>query len=315
LKLYVVTGANGFIGQHLVASLVTDGCRVRALTRTKPVDSLAPSKVEWVVGDIADGNTWDKLLEPGCIVINLAYSNTSATSIAVDATARMIEACAAMKVEHLIHSSTVSVYGRTYERRLTEESKCNPQDEYGQVKLSMEQTLRDFVRERFAVTIIRPSAVFGEGGIALKKLMQQIMHGRRLTNYLRSSIFGSRNTHLVPIETVVAALKFISNRPPKNGIGMFIVSDDDDKFNNFRKVEQVLMNELAVPKYCIKPIPLPHILLETMMRVMGRSIINTRTEYCSDRLAGRGFVKPVTLENALRRFARQHRPDDDAGRA
>ena len=307
MTLFVITGANGFIGRHLVASLIADGQRVRALTRTKPRAAGAHDSVEWVTGDISDRATWEALLEKQCIVINLAYSNTLAASTAVDATVGMIESCAQAGVAHLIHCSTVSVYGRAGETILTEQSICNPLDDYGMVKLRVENVLRENVRSRFPVTIIRPSAVFGEGGEALIKLVDELTQGGRMVNYLRSSMFGGRKTHLVPVETVVAALRFICNMPAPVGIEMFIVSDDDDPFNNFRNVERVLMNELKLPPYGIPRIPLPRFLLETLMRIMGRANVNTQTEYRCDKLANRGFIKPVTLKSALRRFAESHK--------
>lgn len=306
MTLFVVTGANGFIGQHLVSSLVGDGKPVRALTRMRSHTESTRDGVEWVVGDISDPATWDALLEKNCIVINLAYSNTLAASTAVEATAEMVEACAQVGIAHLIHCSTVSVYGRAGETIITEDSACNPLDDYGQVKLRVEGVLIDRVEGRFPVTIIRPSAVFGKGGEALVKLLDELTRGGRLVNYLRSSMFGWRKTHLVPVETVVAALRFIGDIPPPASNEMFIVSDDDDPFNNFRNVEQVLMSELKLPPYAIPRIPLPQLLLETLMRIMGRANVNTQTEYRCDKLAGRGFVKPMTLKDALCRFAENH---------
>ena len=306
MTLFVITGANGFIGRHLVASLVADGKRVRALTRTKPRHGDPRDRVEWIVGDTADRATWEALLEKQCVVINLAYSNTLAASTAVDATAQMIDACAQAEVAHLIHCSTVSVYGRAGESILTEQSACNPLDDYGLVKLRVENALIDNVKGRFPVTIIRPSAVFGEGGEALIKLLDELIEGSRTINYLRSSMFGRRKTHLVPVETVVAALRFIAARPGPDGIEMFIVSDDDDPFNNFRDVERVLMDELKLPPYRIPRLPLPRFLLETLMRFMGRANVNTQTEYRCDKLSNAGFVKPVTLKAALQQFAATH---------
>lgn len=307
MTLFVITGANGFIGRHLVASLVADGKRVRALTRTKSGVESTHDGVEWVVGDIGDRASWDALLEKSCIVINLAYSNTLAASTALKATAEMIEACAQARIAHLIHCSTVAVYGRALETIVTEESVCNPFDDYGQMKLHVEDVLIDCVKARFPVSIIRPSSVFGEGGKALTKLLDELKRGGRFVNYLRSSIFGWRKTHLVPVETVVAALRFIGDMPSPARNDVFIVSDDGDPFNNFRNVERVLMNEMKLPPYGIPRIPLPRFLLETLMRIMGRANVNTQTEYRCDKLTDRGFIKPVTLKTALRRFAENHK--------
>jgi nucleoside-diphosphate-sugar epimerase len=315
MSIYVITGANGFIGRHLMNDLVASGQRVRALTRRAPNSWLAADNVEWVVGDISDKATWERLVEPGCTVINLAYSHASVESAALDATKRMIEACATAGIARLIHCSTVSVYGRAHETLLTEDSACNPLDEYGRIKLAVEQELLGRIGGRFEVAIVRPSAVFGDGGEALITHVNHLTSRNRVINYCRSSLFGRRKTHLVPVETVVAALRFLCETTQFIDAETFIVSDDDDPFNNFLDVERVLMEELDVAPYRIVPVPLPRLFLETLMRVKGRANINTRTEYRSDKLLSRGFKKPVTLEHALRRFAaRQKKTSAGGGR-
>lgn len=305
MTLFVITGANGFIGRHLVASLVADGKRVRALTRTKSHAESNLNGVEWIVGDIVDSATWDALLEKNCIVINLAYSNTLTASTALQAMAKMIEACAHVKIAHFIHCSTVSVYGRVGEATLTEKSACNPLNDYGELKLRLEDVLTDGAKGRFPVTIIRPAVVFGEGGETLVKLLVELTRGLRFVSYLRSSLFGSRKTHLVPVETVVAAIRFIGDMPPPATNEIFIVSDDDT-LNNFGSVEQICMNELKLPPYGIARIPLPRFLLEILLRIIGRATVNTQTEYSANKLASLGFVKPVTLKSALRRYVKSY---------
>lgn len=311
MTLFVITGANGFLGRHLVASLVSDGVKVRALSRKQPDTKDIVPGIEWVVGDMAERETWVRLVEKNCIVVNLAFSNTEASAAAVEVTAEMIEVCAQTGIAHLIHCSTVSVYGRAEETILTERSRCRPQSAYGQVKLRVEQVLADKVKGRFSVTILRPTVIFGEGSEALIKLLDELMEGNRAVNYLRSSMFGRRKTHLVPVDTVVAALRFVGARPRPDDLEMFIVSDDEDPFNNFRDVERVFMDELNVLPYRIPRIPLPRFLLETLLRLMGRANVNTQTEYRCDKLSSRGFVKPLTLKAALQQFAAMRKAAND----
>ena len=74
MQLLAVTGASGFIGSHLLNSVAASGQRVRALTRKPRSKELAQSGIEWVAGDISAPDTWNRLVEPGCTVVNLAYS-------------------------------------------------------------------------------------------------------------------------------------------------------------------------------------------------------------------------------------------------
>ena len=60
----LVTGANGFLGRHLVAELLGRGYRVRALVRaeqpapTSPLPPLAALPVERHVGDLTSPKPW-----------------------------------------------------------------------------------------------------------------------------------------------------------------------------------------------------------------------------------------------------------------
>ncbi len=302
-----ITGANGFIGRHLLNSVAASGLRVRALTRTPRAAGPADSDIEWVVGDIAAADTWKRLVEPGCTVVNLAYSQEAATGAAVSATWEMVAACAAAGTSRLIHCSTISVYGRTAGTTHTETSPCNPIDEYGQLKLAVEQALFESVRGQFELAVLRPAAAFGQGGQALLSLCDDLVGGSRVVNYCRSSLFGRRNMHLVPVDTVVAAIRFLCEirKPLDNEV--FIVSDDDDPLNNFRDVERILMEGLRIARYATPRVPLPRLMLESLMRLKGRSEISTRTAYRCDKLLSWGFSKPIAFEAALRSFAGAYR--------
>lgn len=303
MKTLVLTGASGFIGRHLLNKIAASGQRVRALTRTPRGAGPAEGGVDWVVGDISAPDTWNRLVEPGCTVVNLAYSQEAATATAISATREMVAACAAARTSRLVHCSSISVYGRAAGTTHTEASPCNPVDEYGRLKAAVEQVLFDSVRGRFELTVLRPAAVFGRGGQALVSLCDELVGGSRLVNYCRSSLFGRRNMHLLPVETVVAAIRFLCEIPKPLDNEVFIVSDDDDPLNNFRDVERILMEELRIARYAAPRIRLPRFLLESLLRMRGRSEIDTRTAYCCDKLLSWGFSKPIAFEAALRSFA------------
>ncbi len=304
----VVTGATGFIGRHLIEQLAACGEQVRALTRREPPKSPSLPGVQWVVGDLADPATWERLLEPGCTVFNLAYSTATVASGAIEAAEHMVECCASGKISRLVHCSTVSVYGQVDDPVATETTPCQPRNAYGQIKLDIEQVLVDKVAGRFECVIVRPSSVFGDGSLALTKAIRDLREGSMLLSYLRACLFGDRRAHLVPIETVIAALLHLSRLPLAEPAERFIISDDLEPINNFRDVERILQEELSIPDFPVQPLPLPRMLLEVLLRVMGRSNANTRLIYSPGKLRASGFIPPVSLEDALRRFIREHEP-------
>lgn len=300
----VLTGANGFIGRHFLATCRYSDKRVRALTRSnKPLDG-SEASVDWVTGDLADPSIWQRLLEPGCMVVNLAYSQVAATADAVAATKAMVEACATIGVRRLVHCSTISVFGRTAGGVIDEATPCNPIDEYGSQKLAIEEVLLGSDSRSCEVTILRPAAVFGSGGQALRSLCASLANGSRLINYGRSSLFGYRSMHLVPVETIVSALQFLANPLRSFDREIFIAAEDDDPLNNFRSVERILMTALAIRDYPLPPLPLPGAVLKLLLKARGRSEIDPYCSYSAAKLHAAGFTSPVSFAAALEAFAK-----------
>ncbi|PKO85208.1 MAG: nucleoside-diphosphate sugar epimerase, partial [Betaproteobacteria bacterium HGW-Betaproteobacteria-12] len=146
---------------------------------------------------------------------------------------------------------------------------------------------------------LRPAAVFGAGGQALRTLVASLRNGSRLANYARASLFGRRAMHLVPVETVVAALLFLCARREALHGEVFIVAEDDAPLNNFRDVERALLAALHRPDYPLPPLPLPAGLLAALLRLRGRSELDPHCRYSAAKLRAQGFAPPVAFAAAL----------------
>jgi nucleoside-diphosphate-sugar epimerase len=300
-KTIVVTGGTGFIGRHFLADLPLESVRVRALSRNPEMAAVAHPGIEWVVGDLADPDSWKRLLEPGCTVVNLAYSSTGTIEHALASTTTMVKVCAEMKIARLVHCSTISVYGRTEGGVIDELTPCRPIDDYGRRKLEIEQAVQS--QQDFELLVLRPSAVFGSGGQGLRALCSSLKEGSRLTNYIRSSLFGSRQMHLVRVETVVAALHMLCNLQHPVDREVFIVAEDQEPHNNFRDVERLLMSALGVPDYPVAPLPIPSAVLRLMLRARGRSEVDPNCIYSASKLQEWGFTPSQGFSSAIQRFA------------
>ena len=64
-----VTGATGFIGQLLVHSLIKNGCKVRALTRTPRISD---ESIEWIMGDLNDQIALQSLVKGVSAIVHCA---------------------------------------------------------------------------------------------------------------------------------------------------------------------------------------------------------------------------------------------------
>src|SRR5689334_19794848 len=127
--LVAVTGADGFIGSHLVELLVQRGHRVRALAQYNSfgswgwLDTLAPevmAQVEVQLGDVRDPGSMRALVDGAEAVHHLAaliaipYSYQAPRSYVetnVLGTMNVLEACRDAGTPRIVHTSTSETYG------------------------------------------------------------------------------------------------------------------------------------------------------------------------------------------------------------
>jgi nucleoside-diphosphate-sugar epimerase len=306
-KAVAIVGASGYIGRHLVEELQRlGGFRIKLLTRSLDNhlrSARSDMDMEVFEGDLREPESLQDFLECGCTVINLAYLWGAGEAANLEVTQNLLEACKVVKVKRLIHCSTAAVIGRVLDNLITEATPCRPVTEYGMTKLSVEQSILDAGKGNFDVVVLRPTSVFGPEGEPLKKLARDIVSGSRLSNYLKSSLFGKRRMNLVPVENVVGAIILLMCHVENFDGEVFIVSDDDSPTNNFADVEKFLMRELQIAEYMIPRIPLPLGLLEILLGVMGRNNINPRCNYVSSKLRNFGFEGVMTFDAALAKYA------------
>ena len=146
-----VTGAEGFIGSHLVEALVESGSKVKALCQYNSFGSSAwlshlsndiSSRKDIVFGDIRDIEQMRQYAQ-GCeIIVNLAaliaipYSYIAPRSyveVNTLGTINLLEAARLYKAK-LIHISTSEVYGTPLVTPITEGHAINPQSPYAASK-------------------------------------------------------------------------------------------------------------------------------------------------------------------------------------
>jgi len=166
-----VTGARGFIGQHVCADLLRQGYLVRALTRD-------PSGMELGVDarfapDLRDVELLRTAFRGVSAVIHLAgrahvmsdrAGDAAYRSLNVDGTRGVAEAAAAESVEQVIFASSVKAIGEGGDAPLSDNSPERPQDAYGRSKLEAEQLLSKISeREGLPVTTLRFPLVYGAG--------------------------------------------------------------------------------------------------------------------------------------------------------
>jgi nucleoside-diphosphate-sugar epimerase len=162
----LVTGADGFIGRHLVPYLAARGYRVIAASRTAmKFDN--PGVTSKALPDLSQPFEWRPLLEGCDAVVHLAgIAHKTVPDELHDrvnhlATAELARAAAGAGIKHLVFVSSIAAQsGVSSDHELTEDSPPNPVNAYGRSKLAAEAAVR---AAGVPFTIVRPVVTYGEG--------------------------------------------------------------------------------------------------------------------------------------------------------
>ncbi len=219
----IVTGGAGFIGKHLVKSLLKKDHRVTVFDNfsnsTKDsVSSLIDMGAKVIEGNITKPLEILDAVKDHDIVIHLAakisvsesISNPSDTfQVNVDGTRNVLISCEKNHIKKLIVASSAAVYGEgSPDVKLTEESETNPISPYGESKVKMEQEIREFASKHDVnCVILRFFNIYGVGqsdeyaGV-ITKFMERITQDKPL------EIFGDgmQTRDFIAIDDVVNSI-------------------------------------------------------------------------------------------------------------
>lgn len=198
----LVTGADGFIGSHLVEALVRSGQQVRALVLYNSFNSWGwldhcdqeiKNSIEVFAGDIRDPNGVRTAMRGCDSVLHLAaliaipysyHSPDTYVDTNIRGTLNIVQAAKDLGVRHVIHTSTSEVYGTAKFVPITEEHPLEGQSPYSASKIGADQIAMSFYRSfDVPLTIIRPFNTYGPRQSAravIPTIITQIAQGKKL---------------------------------------------------------------------------------------------------------------------------------------
>lgn len=305
-----VLGGTGFLGRHFVAAAIRQGRRVRMLVRGAETETGVRADLDdsiaRITGDLRDAAALRRLITPGATVVNFAWSGAASPDDAVHQAQQLAVACRDAGAAALLHCSTASVFGGCDAAIIRDETPPRPANHYGRVKLAVDEMFQRELEGRVPLALMRPASVFGLGGIALVKQIDEMLSGGGAASYLRSCLFDHRLMHFVPVETVVAAFLFIEPRVGFSG-SRHLIAADDEPLNRYRALERHLRRFLGVPDHPWPRLPLPPAALRLALRAGGRSSALPFTPFDGDGLRGLGFKPSIAFEAAVESFATWYR--------
>jgi nucleoside-diphosphate-sugar epimerase len=227
MKTVLVTGAYGFIGRPLVATLVRAGHRVVAASRHPGAVPAGPVRA-MRLPDLAGSVDWSTFLSGVTHVVHLAAIAHKGAAVPDEiyervnrrAVAELAAAAARNGVERVIFVSSIgSQSGPTSDRVLTENDEPHPTSIYGRTKLAAETDLR---ASGVPYTILRPVLTYGPGApgniASLIKLAASPF-------WLPFGAFTQRRS-LVAVDNLIAAIE-LALTDLKTAGETYIVADPD----------------------------------------------------------------------------------------
>jgi NAD dependent epimerase/dehydratase len=200
-KKVLVTGADGFIGSHLVENLLEEGCKVRAFVYynsfnswgwldTFPKEELA--KIDIYAGDIRDPNGVRKAVEGVDIIFHLAaliaipfsyQSPDCYVDTNIKGTLNILQAAKDLKCEKILVTSTSEVYGTAQYVPIDEKHPFQGQSPYSATKIGADRIAESFYRSfGTPVVIVRPFNTYGPRQSAraiIPTIITQLLSGNK----------------------------------------------------------------------------------------------------------------------------------------
>lgn len=305
MKTICITGATGFLGKHLTAKLAgNDSYTLRLLSRNAISSEYA--NITYIQGDLLDAKTFDNFITPDSIVIHLAYIEERAFSQNKIVLTNLINACKKYNVKHFIHVSTAVVVGRVEDKTLTEDTICNPRTPYELNKLACEQILVKNLADAMPLSILRPTAIFGDGGKNLNKLIDDFLEDSYIKKYVRLFFLGRKKLHLVHVDKIVNFIQVLVERPLfKNNCYCYNITDDLEPSNNYLELYKIL-SELTQSQDAELPFYLPIWLQKIIYRLKRNSIINPEQIFISTKSNNNCSDTSQSFDKALRAYIKQY---------
>jgi UDP-glucose 4-epimerase len=264
----LVTGANGFVGRHLVPVLAANGLVVRQAMRTP---SPHPNSV--TIEAIGPQTNWDEALSEVDAVVHLAarvhhpheeHAAEVYRFLNTDGTLHLARCSAEAGVRQFIYVSTILVNGSSTDGRppFREDDVPMPRGVYGMSKAAAEAGLEAMAKHTdMNITVVRPPLIYGDGALGnFRLLVTAVKHGIPLP-------FGSVHNRRAFLGVGNLASFILHRLTHQHGkFDIFLVTDDEHVSTPefVRRIAKALGKNSRL-------VPLPLFALKALLRISGRS--------------------------------------------
>ncbi len=298
--MILVTGATGLVGAHLLAHLVQEDVKIRALYRNKAkiaeckniiasyfTEENVPNynNIEWVQTDITNVPALQDAFKEVKIVYHCAglisydvRDYKKLRKINIEGTANMVNIALVNSVKKFCHVSSIAALGEEIsKKKITENSPRNnekPHSNYSISKYGAEMEVWRASQEGLPVIIVNPGLIIGNGfwQSGSGRLFERINKG--LSYYLPLT------TGFVAVEDVVKIMIQLTNSTIKNE--SYILVGENLSFKQV--LDQIAENlKKPKPKKALKPWM---VFIAWLIQSIGNGLFNTKQEITYQSIKG-----------------------------
>lgn len=263
-EIAVVTGANGFVGSHLVDLLLEKGYEVRCITRkSSNLKWLEGKKVEIYDCGLFDKEGLNKVLRDANYIFHVAgvvksktpegyfRGNVETTRNLLDVSLNNLDS-----VKRFVVVSSQTVTGPSLAGKpVTEETECRPITTYGKSKLEEEKVALTYA-DKIPITICRAPAVYGERDTEI------FIYFNTFSKGLTTTIgFNKKILSLIHVTDLVNGIYLAAKSEKAAGQTYFVSSE---KYYTWPEINTIT-SEVTEKKAII--IKVPHFLVYTIAAI------------------------------------------------
>ncbi len=212
-----VTGASGRLGKYVVDLLIANDYEVIALSRHGNIEGCRT-----IIGDVFD---FDYSQVKGCdfavhlaAITDMSRQYKDMYMVNVEGSKSVFERCAGAGVGHIIHMSSISVYGKKDNKNITEDTPPMPDTHYARTKYAAEKIAMSYPGK---VCILRPSIIYGPGfNQGFYEAYRRIVDGNMF-------IVGDGKNH-VPLVHARDVANAVVLSIAKRAEGVYNINNDDE---------------------------------------------------------------------------------------
>ena len=260
----VVTGANGFVGSHLVDLLLEKGIKVRSLVRkSSNLKWLKDKDVEVFDCGLFNVGEMKKVVKGANYIFHIAGAVKSKKpegyyKANVDTTINLLNACLDTKdsIKKIVIVSSLTACGPATEGKpVNEETEPHPITTYGRSKLAQEKAALNYKND-LPITICRAHAVYGERDTEIFIFFQTFNKGLMTTIGMKDKQVG-----LIHVKDLVDGLYLAAVSEISKGQIYFLSSEE---IYNWKMIGDITSKVLKKKPLKVK---VPHFIVYTVAAI------------------------------------------------